>query len=186
MRRIIRRNLIRDAAGRPLSVQSERLTDDGRGSLQQTSERTSQRCGGCSRPITDLDELRGTCDCCHTRGCCIHCVSHCEVCSRQLCGHCRRGFAGPPALTACAICQQRLLQRQELQDQHSAFEQEMARHRLFHQEEALRLNFEKARLAAEFQAARLGLNKVSWPIWVLQRLWWVLKAVVCYVWRHLR
>jgi hypothetical protein len=42
MRRIIRRNIVRDSAGRPLSLESERVTEDDGGSLQQTSERTAR------------------------------------------------------------------------------------------------------------------------------------------------
>jgi hypothetical protein len=156
--RIVRRTLVRDPAGRPLSVQSERVTDDGSGSIQQTAERTARWCSGCRRPVTELSELRGVCDHCRSRGCCVHCLSHCQVCARRLCGHCRHGFAGPPALTVCAACQRRLLHRQLLQDrqtlfeqdlsrfrllqqdQHATFEQELARHRLFQQDQALRLN----------------------------------------------
>jgi hypothetical protein len=68
----------------------------------------------------------------------------------------------------CARCQARLVHRQVLQDQQTAFEQELARHRLFNQDQALRLNFERAQLAAELQAAKLGLNKVWWPIWLIR------------------
>ena len=186
MRRIVRRNLIRDPAGRPLSMQSERLTDDGRGSLQQTSEVTAGWCSGCRRPVTDLSELRGVCDWCHARGCCVHCFSQCQVCSRRLCGHCRRGFAGPPTLTVCEICQERLVHRQLLADQHTAFEQELARHRLFNQDQALRLNFERTHLMAQLQAARLGLNRVWWPLWIMQQVWWVTTTVVGYAWRAAR
>jgi len=186
MRRIIRRNLVRDPAGRAISIQSERLTDDGRGSLQQTSELTAGWCSGCRRPITALSELRGVCDGCHTRGCCVHCLSQCQVCSRRLCGHCRRGFAGPPALTVCSVCQERLVHRQLLQDQQTAFEQDLARHRLFNQDQALRLNFERTHLMAQLQAARLGLNRVWWPLWVIRLLWSALTMVTRYAGRTLR
>ncbi len=186
MRRIIRRNLIRDPSGRPLSIQSERVTDDGRGLVQHTSERTAGSCTGCQRPLHDLAEFRGICDWCHARGCCLHCISHCQVCSRRLCGHCRRGFAGPPVLTVCSHCQQRLVQRQILQDQQILFEQELSRHRLFNQDQALRLNFERTHLMAQLQAARLGLNKVWWPIWVGRKLWGASTAVVSYARRTLR
>lgn len=186
MRRIVRRNLVRDPAGRALSMRSERLTDDGRGSLQQTSEQTAAWCSGCRRPLTELSELRGVCDSCHTRECCVHCLSHCEVCSRRLCGHCRCGFAGPPPLTVCASCQEQLIHRQILQDQQTAFEQELARHRLFNQDQALRLNFERAEVAAQLQEARLNQGRVWWPIWVLQRVGSGVVTVVKHALRTLR
>lgn len=185
MRRIVRRNLVRDPAGRPLSVQSERLTDDGRGAVQQTTERTTRWCSGCHRPVAELAELRGICDWCHARECCVHCLSQCAVCSRRLCGKCRRGFAGPPTLTVCAVCQQRMIHRQILQDQQASFEQELARHRLFNQDQALRLNFERTNLMAQLQAARLGLNRVWWPIWVIRKVSWLCSLVVRYAWRLL-
>jgi hypothetical protein len=85
----------------------------------------------------------------------------------------------------CAVCQERLAYRQLLQDQQTAFEQDLARHRLFQQEEALRLNFERTRLMAEFQAARLGLDKVWWPVWVVRKLGSGAAVAVRYAWRHL-
>ena len=187
MRHIFKRFLVRDPRGRALSTQSERLTDDGRGWLQLTSERTAEWCSGCRRPVTELSELRGICDGCHSRGCCVHCLSQCQVCSRRLCGHCRRGFAGPPALTVCATCQQRLVERQVLQDQQTAFEQELARHRLFNQDQALRLNFERTNLMAQLQAARLGLNKKPHLIMrVVGGVGWTLTKVVEHARRTLR
>lgn len=183
MRRIVRRNLVRDASGRALSLQSERVTDDGMGSLQQTSETTAAWCSGCRRPVAELAELRGVCDWCRSRGCCTHCLSQCQMCSRRLCGQCRRGFAGPPTLTVCAVCQQRLVHRQLLQDQQVEFERELARRRLFQQDEALRLNYERLRLMAHFQAARLGLHSERWPIWLLRKSWGAFRTVIGYAWR---
>ncbi|HYE20292.1 MAG TPA: hypothetical protein VEA69_17725 [Tepidisphaeraceae bacterium] len=167
-------------------VRSERLTDDGRGALHQTAEQTAQWCRGCGRPVADVGELRGTCDWCGTGGCCVHCLARCEVCSRLLCGRCRCGFVGPPALTVCWNCQARLAHRQVLQDQQAAFENELARHRLFNQDQALRLNFERTHLSAELQAARLGLDKVWWPVWVLKVAGRGVMKVVRYAWRAVR
>ena len=158
MRRLVRRNLVRDAAGRPLWMDSERVTEDADGSLQQTSEHTARFCSGCRRPVADLSELRGVCDWCHARGCCVQCLSQCQVCSRRLCGQCRRGFAGPPGLTVCTACQDRLIQRQLVQDQQVQFERELARHRLHQQDQALRFDYERTFLMARLQAARMGLN----------------------------
>src|SRR5688572_17322684 len=111
MRRVVRRYLTRDVNGRALAVQSERLTDDGLGAMHLSSERTAASCSGCQRPGLELSELRGVCDWCHARGCCVHCLSTCQVCSRKLCGCCRLGFVGPPPLTVCAVCLQRLTYR---------------------------------------------------------------------------
>jgi hypothetical protein len=184
MRRIIRRNLVRDANGHPLSLQSQRVTDDGTGSVQYTSEMTAQNCSGCGRPVTDLSELRGVCDWCHTRGCCVHCLTRCQVCSRRLCGRCRCGFAGSPALTVCPVCRNRLVHRQMLQDEQAAFAQEVMRHRLFTQDQALRLAFERNYVSAQLQAARLGLR------WgkprFLRRLWKTATEVAHHARRALR
>ena len=178
MRRIVKRVLIRDSAGRPLSVQSEHVTDDGNGGVQSTSERTASFCSGCRRPVTDLAELRGICDFCRVRECCIHCMHQCQLCSRRLCGVCRRGFAGPPVLTVCEICRQRLIQRQVLQDRQSEFERAVIRHRMFHQDQALRLNEERLQLAAQLQAFRLGVNKRTRIQRVLHAIGWIIGIFV--------
>jgi hypothetical protein len=198
MRRIVRRNLVRDPSGRPISVQSERVTDDGRGLLQQTSERTAAWCSGCRRPLADFSDARGVCDWCHARGCCVHCLSQCQVCSRRLCGHCRHGFAGPPVRTVCGACHQRLLHRQLLQDRQAASVQELARHqaalahelarhRLYQQDEALRLHRERTYLMAQIQAARYGLSlRRERPLKrVVRAVGNVLRTVVRHAWRGL-
>jgi hypothetical protein len=176
MRRILRRYVTRDPAGQPISVQSERLTDDGAGRLQLNSEKEARWCSGCRRPVVELSELRGVCDYCHIHECCAQCASKCEVCSKQLCGYCRQGFAGPPTLTVCAACRQRLIQRQTLQDQRmmeqAAFDRQMAQQRLLNQVEGLRLASERMHLMARFQAARLGLGrktKLQWTIYLLRQ-----------------
>jgi hypothetical protein len=71
-----------------------------------------------------------------------------------------------------------MIHRQALNDQQIAFEQELARHRLFNQDQALRLNYERTRLNAELQAARMGLNKVWWPVWVVKKGWWLGSTVI--------
>lgn len=209
MTRIVRRTLVRDSSGCPLSVQSERVTDDGSGSIHQTSERTAQGCSGCRRPVTELSELRGVCDHCRCRECCVHCLSQCQVCARRLCGHCRQGFAGPPSLTVCATCQRKLLHRQLLQDQqisfeqavaryrllqhnqHATFEQAFSRHRLFQQHQALRLNFERTYLTAQLHAARMGLTLNLRPrrqrllMRAIQKLSRMPATVVRYAWHTL-
>ncbi len=170
MRRILRRYLTRDPAGRAISRRFERLTDDGAGNLRLNSEQTAQWCSGCRRPVVELSELRGLCDWCHSRGCCIHCVSECQVCSRQLCGRCRQGFGGPPAVTVCAVCRQRLIERQMLEDQQTmeqtAFDRYVAQQRLVIQAEGLRLNEQRLQLMARLQEARLGAGRRSKLQWV--------------------
>jgi hypothetical protein len=177
MRRIVKRFLIRDPAGRPLIQQSERVTDDGGGNLQSTSERTASFCTGCRRPITDLAERRGLCDGCRDHECCVHCLSQCHICSRRLCGQCRRGFAGPPAVTVCENCRQRLMQRQLLADRQSEFEQAVIRHRMYCQEQALRLDEQRLQLAAQLQVFRLGLNKRTRLQRVLHVVGWFFKLL---------
>ena len=182
MRRIVKRDLVRDPSGRALSVRSERLTDDGEGSVQVTSERSAEWCSGCRRPVADPAELRGVCDWCRSRGCCVHCMGRCQVCSRRLCGTCRRGFAGPPPLTVCPACQQRLVGRQVLQDREAAFQQELLRHRLLQEQRTLQLSFERLRWDVQLQAARLGLRlsppKISFPRRLLRGARWVASKVV--------
>jgi hypothetical protein len=78
------------------------------------------------------------------------------------------GFAGPPALTVCALCHNRLTQRQTLQDelemQQAAFDRQVAEQRLLIQMEGLRLAADRLHLSANMQAARLGLNRAP-PLW---------------------
>src|SRR5258706_11362599 len=142
MRRILRRYITRGPDGRPIAYQFERLTDDGEGRLRLNNERAARLCSGCRRPFVELSELRGLCDWCHSRECCVHCVSKCQVCSRRLCGSCRHGFGGPPVLTVCATCRQQLIERQAIQDQlemeQTAFDRYVAQQRLYHQMESLR------------------------------------------------
>lgn len=162
MRRILRRYVTRDPAGRVIADRSERLTDDEAGRLRLHAEEAALRCSGCGRPVIELSELRGTCDGCGARGCCVHCVGRCDMCARRLCGRCRHGFAGAPPQTVCATCFRRLSERQKIQEQHereqALFERHVTLQRLVGQAEALRLAGERLRITACLQAARLGLN----------------------------
>ena len=88
-----------------------------------------------------------------------------------------RAASGPPASTVCAICQQRLIQRQALQDEQSEFENEVTRHRLFNEDLALRLNHERLQLTSSLQAARLGLDKRSVLGHVLHGIRWTAVAL---------
>lgn len=167
------------------------MTDDGDGRLQLNSEQIAHPCSGCGRVVGELGDLRGRCDWCRVRECCDRCVSRCQVCSRQLCGQCRHGFAGPPQLTVCALCLERLLVRQRLHDRRAEadaeFSRQMEQQRLFNQVETLRLNAERARIALELQAARLGLGQKKRPL-LVRAVGLVGRgavAVVNHVWRGL-
>jgi hypothetical protein len=59
---------------------------------------------------------------------------------------------------------------------------------MFHQDQALRLNEERLRLAAELQAARLGQNKVTILRRILRGIGWIFRMcfkVVRYALNHL-
>ena len=131
--------------------------------MQLHTERRARLCSGCRRPFVELSELRGVCDACHARECCVHCVSKCQVCSRRLCGACRCGFGGPPMLTVCGVCHQHLMERQAIEDQltseQTEFDRHVAEQRLYYQLESLRLAEERMQLMARFQEARLGMGK---------------------------
>jgi hypothetical protein len=181
MRRIIKRFLTRDPQGRAISSQSEHLSDDENGDLQVTTERTAAFCTGCRRDVMELSELRGVCDWCHQRGCCVHCISKCQICARRLCGTCRRGFAGDTSsMTVCPSCHHRLDQRQHLLNQRQRqqdrqatmqqmlqnqlmierlkFDREMSRRREWNEIAALRLKAQDMQWTAQLQVARLRLD----------------------------
>jgi hypothetical protein len=178
VRRILRRYVTRDPAGRVVSIRSERLTDDGAGYLRLHSEQSAQSCSGCNRPVIEVSELRGICDWCGRRECCSHCIARCQVCSRRLCGHCRRGFGGSPTLTVCPSCRQQLVARQWRQDQLTAeqvaFDRHMAQQRLINQVEALRLMAERMHIQARFEAVRMGLCRQS----TFERVLWLPRLVM--------
>lgn len=163
MRHIFRRYITHDAFGAPLTKRTERLRDDENGNLRLSERQLARRCSGCLRHTLDLAELRGVCDSCGIRQCCVHCVSRCGICSRQLCGQCRTGFVGDRQFTVCATCNRGLLNRQRLTDQlnleQHTFDCWLARQRLLHQAEALRLNERRLQLAEQSQAAKLGTNR---------------------------
>ena len=159
MRRITKRFLTADRSGRVLSSNSERLTDDGRGHLNVTTRRMAAWCSSCHRPLTDTEQRRGRCDYCRRLTCCDACETRCSVCSRRLCGDCRRGFVGQTWMTVCPICLVRLRQRQAVQDHlHArkvAFERQMLRQRELARLQALNLQVARIRVMAQLQSARL-------------------------------
>ena len=117
MKKISKRFLITDQSGRVIDSNTEHLTDNGRGRINLTTRRTAVRCPNCRQPITDINRQRGRCDYCRTLSCCENCETRCRVCSRRLCGRCRRGFVGQTSIiTVCPTCLALLRQRQAFQD----------------------------------------------------------------------
>jgi len=82
------------------------------------------------------------------------------------------------------------MQRQSMQDQlnleQTHFDRELARHRLFHQQQALHLQAERTRLMAELQAARLGTKKKPVFLWIFDGVRWTLGKVIEHAERALR
>ncbi|MBM4103121.1 MAG: hypothetical protein FJ263_03600 [Planctomycetes bacterium] len=159
MRNIIKRRIIVDASGRTIHGNSERLTDNGNDRLYYTQRQAAIWCPNCRRPITDVAELTGHCDYCGIRSCCTHCQTHCHVCNRRLCGHCRRGFVGSHTFTVCPICLVKLKQRQYIEDQmlmrRAALENWAIRQRQVNYIHALRLQAARSRMMGQIQASRI-------------------------------
>lgn len=140
MKKILKQHLITGQNGKVLNRNSERLTDNGRGMLNVTTRSTSIQCPNCRRPVTDINKLRGKCDICRTQTCCEHCETRCRVCSRKLCGHCRRGFVGQSStITVCPICLNYLRQRQAFNDR-LLIQKIRHQRQIMHQREAARLH----------------------------------------------
>lgn len=162
MAKILKRFLVTDNHGRVVLSNSERLNDDGRGRTSVTNHRVAIWCHSCRGPITDVSELRGKCDFCHIRTCCARCEATCRICSRRLCGQCRRGFVGNTVFTVCPKCLVRLHQRQIFHDQilmrKFALQSQILRQRERTRIEALRLQAARARMIGRLQAARLSNN----------------------------
>jgi hypothetical protein len=77
-----------------------------------------------------------------------------------------------------------LIQRQVLEDEQAEFDREVTRHRLCHQDMALKLLHERMQATASLQAARLGMTKRSFFGRVLHGVQWTavsLFKVVKYV-----
>ena len=162
MTQILRRQLTRSPNGQVFTHDTERLTDDGRGHVHHTTHRTAVRCTGCGALASGTEHLRGRCDYCRTRGTCTHCLASCQVCSRRLCGACRRGFAGPPPMTVCQICLAKLIRRQAFEDQwrlrQAAVQHQMLQQRERARLDAMRLQAARMQTMAHLHAARMRLT----------------------------
>ena len=147
MKKILKQHLIVGQNGKVLNRNTERLTDNGRGRLNLTTRRTAARCPNCQRPVTDINKLRGRCDICRVQDCCENCETKCRVCSRKLCGRCRRGFVGQSSIiTVCPICLNHLRQRQAFNDRLLIQKIRHQRH-MMHQHEVTRLHALKLQAA---------------------------------------
>ena len=159
MKTIRKQILTTDRNGRPLARSSERLVDDGRGRIQVLQHQTSLWCAGCRRPVENLAQLRGRCDCCRAQAVCEACETRCQTCSRRLCFACRRGFAGATRLTVCPVCLVALRQRQAFEDRQmlaeAMFRRRLAVHREWQRVAGLRLQSARIRAANAFQIERL-------------------------------
>ncbi len=141
MKKILKQHLITSQNGKVLNRSTERLTDNGCGMLNLTTRSTATHCPNCQTLVTDINKLRGRCDYCRTQSCCENCETKCKVCSRKLCGRCRRGFVGQSSIiTVCPICLNYLRQRQ-------AFNDRLLIQKIGHQRQIMRQH-EVARLRA--------------------------------------
>lgn len=139
MKKILKQHLITSQNGKVLNRNTERLTDNGRGRLNLTTRSTAIQCPNCQRPVTDINKLRGRCDICRVQNCCENCETRCKVCSRRLCGRCRRGFVGQSSIiTVCPICLNHLRQRQAFNDR-LLIQKIRSQRQIMHQREVARL-----------------------------------------------
>jgi hypothetical protein len=70
--------------------------------------------------------------------------------------------------------------------QQATFDREIARHRHFHQIQALQLQAERLRQMAELQAARLGGQRRPPLVWVFNGVRWTMSKVIQHAQRALR
>jgi len=139
MKKILKQHLITNRNGKVLNRNTERLSDNGRGMLNLTTRSTATYCPNCQTPVTDINKLRGRCDYCRTQSCCENCETRCKVCSRKLCGRCRRGFVGQSSIiTVCPICLNHLRQRQAFNDR-LLIQKIRHQRQIMHQREVARL-----------------------------------------------
>lgn len=139
MKKILKQHLITSQNGKVLNRNTERLSDNGRGRLNLTTRSTAIQCSNCQRPVTDINKLRGRCDICRVQSCCENCETRCKVCSRKLCGRCRRGFVGQSSIiTVCPICLNYLRQRQAFNDR-LLIQKIRHQRKIMHQREVARL-----------------------------------------------
>ncbi len=161
MARVVRRTVTNSPQGTPMAGSTERISDDGNGRVHAVVRRRTLSCQGCRRPVAEVSELRGHCDCCGRGPLCERCHQQCDVCGRTVCGGCRRGFVGAVRMSVCPACLVRLQDRQHYEDQllqqRLAFERHLHAQREFNRLTALQLQAKRNQILAEFQDARLRL-----------------------------
>ncbi len=97
--RVVKEKIIRDSRGRIIGRQMEQLVDNGHGIYSKSIQEVIY-CSGCGRPLTDVTQWQGQCDCCGDN-ICVFCISKCQTCGRRLCRRCRRSFVGERLLRVC-------------------------------------------------------------------------------------
>lgn len=145
-----------------MSQNAERFQDNGSGRVIHSAHRTLIRCQGCHHLVEEVSDLRGRCDYCRTRGCCIHCETRCQGCSRRLCWACRRGFAGQTLMTLCPVCLVKVQRRQAFLDyemrRQAIFQRRILAQRELARIQGLRAQNSRTRAMGFLQAARLRMN----------------------------
>lgn len=151
-RKIIKQILTTDESGRVIGSNTERLDDNGRGQLNLTQRRGVTHCPSCNGVIANVEGSRGKCDICRVRDICSNCGSKCQVCSKNLCSRCKKGFVTHSAtFTVCATCRIALYQRQIAIDRMLLRKLQLQRQHLRQRERYLMRNL-------QLQTARLRMN----------------------------
>ena len=160
MKKIIKRSIVTDHSGIPITGDSEHLNDDGSGRYNLTNRKQVTRCPNCHRPISDISELRGQCDICRTKSVCSQCIATCRGCSKVLCGRCRRGFVNNSGTyTVCDSCRILFQQRQAYYDrinmQKLLYERARIKQKERQQLRSLQLNAAKLKAMGKLQAIKI-------------------------------
>jgi hypothetical protein len=101
MKRVVKRTIRRDDYGNVIHDHVEIIAQNG-DDTNVLSVETFETCPSCLRPIKP-DDPRGLCEFCGMPTC--TCGVACALCSKNLCGRCRRGVLnGADKLTVCTVC----------------------------------------------------------------------------------
>ncbi|MBI9017052.1 MAG: hypothetical protein JEZ07_07325 [Phycisphaerae bacterium] len=147
--RIIKQNLIQGPQGQIIGRQTEQIIDDGV-TIRSETIQSATRCPSCHRPIHDITQWMGRCDCCG-HALCNQCISICHACRRRICGRCRHSFVGQRLLQVCCSCLPKLYKRQGMMDK-IMFSKEKFRRQQQLRQNALR------RKALYLQSRRQGIK----------------------------
>ncbi|MBN2267671.1 MAG: hypothetical protein JW725_05045 [Candidatus Babeliaceae bacterium] len=147
--RIIKQSVIRGPNGKIIGRQTNQVIDNGHTIYSETSQ-SVVRCSSCHRPVYEVGQWKGRCDCCG-HAMCDQCISVCQACKRRVCGRCRHSFVGQRVLQVCCHCIRKLYKRQAMADEIMLSKERFRRQQQLKQH-ALR------RQALRLQAKRQGLN----------------------------